>query len=118
MPNPNYMHTITLYHKRVENKKEVWTRTIIEKCFFKVETTLSQNGTDVTKSNTYTARIPKMDIDIALDDIVVYGSVNDMIGPEQNATQLLRKYKPDAFRVRTLADNTRFKHGKHYRLGG
>ena len=105
MPNPNYTHTITLFHKKLVDKKEIWTSSVISNCFYKCETTISQNGTDVSKSNTYTARIPQGDIDVSMDDIVVYGSVIDEIGKDMNATQLLHKYKPDAF-------------GKHIRLGG
>lgn len=118
MPNPNYKHTITLYHKEKQDGKDIWNRTVIEHCFFKCETTISQNGTDVTKSNTYTARIPDMDIDVSLDDIVVYGAKTDVIGASMTATQLLHKYKPDAFRVTSISNNTRFNHGRHYRLGG
>lgn len=118
MPNPNYTHTITLYHKDKRDGKDNWKRTVIEHCFFKCETTISQNGTDVPKSNTYTARIPNMSIDVSLDDIVVYGAVNEAIGDSMTATQLLHKYKPDAFRITSISNNTRFNHGKHYRLGG
>jgi hypothetical protein len=118
MPNPNYTHTITLFHKKLVDKKEIWTSSVISNCFYKCETTISQNGTDVSKSNTYTARIPQGDIDVSMDDIVVYGSVIDEIGKDMNATQLLHKYKPDAFRITSISDNTRYKFGKHIRLGG
>lgn len=118
MPNPNYTHTITLFHKKLVDKKEIWTSFVISNCFYKCETTISQNGTDVSKSNTYTARIPQGDIDVSMDDIVVYGSVIDEIGKDMNATQLLHKYKPDAFRVTSISDNTRYLFGKHIRLGG
>lgn len=118
MLNPNYTHTITLFHKVIVDRKEEWSSKVIANCFYKCETTISQNGTDVTKSNTYTVRIPQEDIDVSLDDIVVYGSVNDEIGQDMNATQLLHRYKPDAFRITSISDNTRYRFGKHIRLGG
>ena len=118
MPNPNYTHTITLFHKKIVDRKEVWSIRTIDNCFYKCETTITQNGTDVTKSNMYTVRIPQCDIEVSMDDVVVYGSVIDEIGKDMNATQLLHKYKPDAFRVTSISDNTRYLFGKHIRLGG
>ena len=52
--NPNYVHTITLYHQ--DDGK--WLQEIYRNCFWKSGITVLQNGTTATQKNTYTVRIP------------------------------------------------------------
>lgn len=141
--NPNYVHTITLYSclkaKDSADKKEKWVRTVLRNCFYKAEMTEVQNGVEATKTNAYTVRIPQnsnycpysiwkdlviKDIKgvftVTEGDIVVLGECTDEItgvSPD-TAVEILRRYKPDAFRVSAFADNTSHRMGKHYRLGG
>ena len=89
--------------------------------------------------NVYTARNPKSDsylpyhewaqkpevartsyFTFSLGDIVVKGECDDLItGASPNtATELLQKYKPDAFLVTAFSDNTSHQMSKHYRVGG
>ena len=138
MINPNYCHTITLYNclKARDNpdKKEVWKRTVLEKCFYQSSNTLVQNGTEATMANTYTVRIPQDArylpyrnwagqeeyFTVSEGDIVVCGECQDEITGEsgKTASEILRKNKPNAFKVTSFSDNTSHRMGKHYRLGG
>ena len=120
MSNPNYVHTITLYRQQDGS----WTRTVLEGCFFKaVENTL-QTGTQVTKSNTYTVRIPievvGAGFTVRPGDFVISGECTDEIGAAVGfrAAEVLNRYKPNAFKVTTVSDNTGHRMDKHYRLGG
>ena len=89
--NPNYVHTITLYHQ--DDGK--WLQEIYRNCFWKSEITVLQNGTTATQKNTYTVRIPA-----------------------ERICAGMRRHKPNAFRVTAFSDNTGHRLGKHYRLGG
>ena len=118
--NPNYVHTITLYHEG--NGK--WTREIYRNCFWKSGITVVQSGTAATQKNTYTVRIPVESIcacvTVCEGDIVVLGECYEEITGKSpdTAAELLRRHKPDAFRVTAFSDNTGNRLGKHYRLGG
>ena len=121
MSNPNYVHTITLYHKHADG---TWKRSVHENCFWKSEITKNQTGTDVVKVNTYTVRIPASEVKkgfaVAPGDMVMLGKVKDVISNTagSRAAEVLTRYKPDAFKVTAAADNTSHLMDKHYRLGG
>ena len=126
--NPNYVHTITLYHKipatETEDKKEHWTKSVFHNCFWKSVVNTGFNGTQVSVQNTYVARIPKESctgpLAISQGDIVILGECTEEItgASGQAAVQVLNRNKPDAFKVTAFSDNTRFPLDKHYRLGG
>lgn len=141
--NPNYRHTITLYNclKAADSldKKEHWYRRELEHCYFKSAITRVDSGTSAGMQNTYTVRIPASDqylpyVDWAelseaerekyftasLDDIVIAGICGDEItgSSGQTAVQVLKRHKPDAFKVTAVSDNTKAPLERHYRLGG
>lgn len=138
MLNPNYSHVITLYNRLkacdAGGQKDQWKRTVLKNCFYKSETVQLQDGTEVTKNNSYTVRIPASDeyhpyavwktdrkgFTVSEDDIVIHGECHEEITGEANstATKILQAHKPDAFRVTSFSDNTAFPADKHYRLGG
>ncbi len=136
--NPNYVHTITLYNRikaaDTTDKKEKWIRTVIPNCSYKAQMNTNLS-TQATVSNTYTVRIaqdkrylpytdfvqnPTGHFTASMDDIVVLGNCQEEItGVDgHTATQLLNRHKPNAFKVTAFSDNTAFRIGKHYRLGG
>lgn len=136
--NPNYVHTITLYNRikaaDTADKKEKWIRTVIPNCSYKAQMNTNLS-TQATVSNTYTVRIaqdkrylpyiefaqnPTGHFTASMDDIVVLGDCQEEItGVDgHTATQLLNRHKPNAFKVTAFSDNTAFRIGKHYRLGG
>lgn len=119
--NPNYVHTITHYHKLSDGS---WVRTVLHNCFFKAVTNVSQMSTQATVSNTYTVRIPLEEAgagyDVSLGDMVVLGECADEVSTASGnrAAEILRRHKPDAFMVSAFSDNTSHLVDKHYRLGG
>ena len=132
VPNPNYNQTVTIFNKYKEAGKEVWKRTVLHNCFWKCETHTSFAGTQAAKSNTYTVRIPKSAkycspnnfpkdgfFTLNAGDLCILGDVEEVItGASGNtATDVLQKYKPNAFKIATVSDNTAFV-GCHYRVGG
>lgn len=141
--NPNYKHTITLYNclkvADSPDKKERWYRHELIDCYYKASVTRVDSGTSAGMQNTYTVRIPVSEwylpyVDWAglteverekfftmnLDDIVIVGICSEEItgSSGQAATQVLKRHKPDAFKVTAISDNTRAPLERHYRLGG
>ena len=118
--NPNYVSDITIYRKI----SGAWERTVLHNCFWKSGITVTQNGTEASQVNTYTVRIPESiagaGFSVSLDDIVINGICPDEITEKSpfTATEILRKRKPDAFKVTAFSDNTSHLMDKHYRLGG
>ena len=53
-------------------------------------------------------------------DIIVFGECPDEITGKSpfTASEVLSRYKPDAFKVTAFSDNTSHVAGKHYRIGG
>ncbi len=121
MNNPNYVHTITHYHKQKDGS---WKRTVYKNCFWKSEIVKIQTGTDLKQGNSYTVRIPASEIkkgfEAAPEDIVILGTVKDTISNTAGfrAAEVLTRYKPNAFKVTAASDNTSHLMDKHYRLGG
>lgn len=141
--NPNYNQTITIYNclkaRDSTEGQDIWQRTIIENCFYKAHTSEVQNVTDISKANTYTVRIPKHEkylpygewrilsseqrkefFTVSKGDMVIKGNCQEEIELKSpnTATQILLRYKPEAFMVTSFADNTASIVGKHYRIGG
>lgn len=118
--NPNYVNTVTLFRKQ----NGVWGKTILHNCFWKSEIKTVQNGTDLSKVNVYTVRIPVQEAGEAFKassgDVVVLGECMDEITMKtpNTASEVLNRNKPDAFAVTAYADNTSHLVNKHYRLGG
>lgn len=143
--NPNYNKTITLFNcfraaDNPDGKKDIWQKTVLQDCFYKNAMGRTENvSTDPRMSNTYTARIPespwykpyrewihlpeeerKKYFTVSQKDIVVKGECREEItgiSPD-TASELLSRYKPEAFIVTAFSDNTSHREAKHYRLGG
>lgn len=141
--NPNYRHTITLYNclKACDSpdRKDHWHRTVLTGCYYKAMISRTDSGTSAGVNNTYAVRIPadprylpypswaelseeerNWYYTVNLDDVVVYGEcLEEITGVSgQTAVQLLKRHKPDAFKVTACSDNTDFPVEKHIRLGG
>lgn len=116
--NPNYRHSLTFYH--YDKATKTWTRTALMNCSYKMSLSESQNGTNQNKSADYMVRVPEsVAITADIGDLIIYGTVTDSItGVSPNTVaEILEKYKPSAFRVKSFADNTGYP-GGHYRIGG
>ena len=141
--NPNYNRTITLWNclKAVDNQAgnvDVWYKTVLPDCFFKVVMSQVNSGYNTQMSGAYTVRIQRSENFLPYpewaaspastrgsyftahnDDIVILGESTDVItgASPYTATQILAKNKPNAFKVTAVSDNS-FGPGPHYRLGG
>lgn len=143
MPNASYVHTITLYNclraADSPDKKDHWYRHILHDCYYKSSVVRVDSGTSAGQQNVYTVRIPespqyrpyadwlklveeerKKYFTMQLDDVVVHGECREEItgASGQTAVQLMKRYKPDSFKVTAVSDNSRALCAKHYRLGG
>lgn len=126
MINPTFKDTVTLYHqyKETENGRSVtkWTRKVFKKCFFGTQIAENTIGNTLSLASGYTVRIPFAGeaVAIAPGDIVVKGAVTDEIEDVagKRVNDLLAKYRPDAFTVRTASDNTKIPQGAHYKAVG
>lgn len=142
--NPNYIHTITVYNcfraaDNPDSTKDIWYRTVLHDCYYKNVMGRVDNEKSASMQNVYTARIPESraylpyhewiglseesresHFSFSLGDIVVKGECMDEItGTKPNtATELLQRYKPDAFKVTAFSDNTSHRMSKHYKVGG
>lgn len=143
MPNPNYKDTITIYNcfKAVDNPnntKDTWFRTVLTDCFYKSSIVQTASGTNLSMASSYITRIPAdkpykqyaewialSDVEkanyftVSVDDLVVNGAVTDEITgvSPYTAVNIVSKYKPDSFKIKTFSDNTDGV-GSHYRLAG
>lgn len=118
--NPNYVNTITVYR----NQNGAWSKTVLHNCFWKTKVETVHDGTNAKQVNTYTVRIPLIEAEAGFrasaNDIVILGKAIDEITGKSpyTATEIMQKYKPDAFKVTAFTDNTSHLMDKHYRLGG
>lgn len=116
--NPNYDQTITVF---MSGKGE-WKRRVLENCFFKAATGTIASGNTLNSQNVYVARIPEQEIPLSFKtgDLIIKGAVKEVITDKSpnTATEILKKYQPNAFRVTSFSDNTNFPVDKHYRAGG
>ncbi|MBR6523457.1 MAG: hypothetical protein IKT39_02460 [Clostridia bacterium] len=128
MINPTFKDTVTLYHQYREideaNRRTVtkWERRVFEKCFYGTQIAEGLTGTTLAVASGYTVRIPVQPeaLEISPGDIIIKGAVSDEIEDVagKRATDLLARYKPDAFTVRAVADNTKIFCSAHYKVVG
>ncbi len=128
MINPTFSDVITLYHQSCEvdeqTKRTVtkWSKRVFKDCYFGTREAESVNGTTLSLASSYVVRIPHNGLKVvcAPGDIVVYGSVEDIVDDVagQRVSDLLAKYKPNAFTVRAVSYNTKIPCGAHYKLSG
>ena len=126
--NPTFNTTITLYHQHKyidETTKQTvteWKRSNHNECYYGTQKAESLNGNTLSQASSYIVRIPYngTSVEIAEGDIVICGDVADEIKDIQGkrVTDLIQKYKPDCFVVRTCTDNTKILYGAHYKLTG
>lgn len=134
MINPTFCDVLTVYHQVKPNE---WVRSVHKECYFGVNNVENLNGTTLSQASSYIARIPyygeKSALQISSGDIVVLGKIYFEISDEKGCrpNDLIAKYKPNCFTVRTFKDNTKIfkdstyatknnyiKNGCHYKLIG
>ena len=134
--NPTFCDVLTVYHQIESNK---WVRSVYKECYFGVNNVETISGATLSQASSYIARIPyygeRNKLQITSGDIVVLGEISDTISDEKGKrpNDLIAKYKPNCFTVRTFKDNTKIlnkfangimqrndysKNGCHYKLTG
>ena len=115
--NPNYNQVITILHKRDGD----WKKTEVEECFFRVSVSsnVDANGNEVL-SDTALARIPFPAPEICKGDLIICGRIPETVTGESpnTASEILERYKPDAFRVAGVSNNCASFLGKHIKVVG
>lgn len=121
MINPNFVHTVTHYHKAGTS----WTRSVYHNCCWTEQLAVTQNGTEARQTNLYTVRIPMEEagdnFSVSFGDLVVKGECSREItgkSPDTSAEILHERKQDGAFLVTAIRNNTAHLLGKHYRLGG
>lgn len=117
--------TITVFHQIscTEDDRSVrsWKRSVFTGCFWGTKAAQTLRDTTLSAADSYVVRIPYAGQALSLSpgDIVIRGRVSDTIADEQGKreTDLLRRYQPDCFTVRTVSDNTKGRPA-HYKLEG
>lgn len=143
--NPNYNQAITVFNclrasDNPNSTKDIWQKTVLHDCFYKNVIGRTDNlSADPKMSNVYTSRIPESKsykpyrewcrlpdeersqyFTFSLKDIVIKDEcLEEITGTSPNtASEILSRYKPDAFIITAFSDNTSHVHAKHYRVGG
>lgn len=142
--NPNYCHTITVYNrlqaKDTASKKDEWYKTVLPNCSWRCTSADEQkndqsNITNRTAAETYTIRIPQnpnfryyndwkqspdSHFTVSKTDIIILGEcAEEITGVSPNtASEVMQRYKPNAFLIKSFTDNTAHLLGKHYKVGG
>lgn len=128
MINPTFKEVITHYHQKrsidtsTNRTQTEWIRTVYCNCFFGTHEAESLSGNTLSQASSYIVRIPFIGerMEFSSGDVIFLGEIKDI--PEDSAgkriSDLIGKYKPDCFTVRTIADNTKISYGAHYKLTG
>ena len=128
MINPTFVSTVTHYGQKKEvdsttNRNVIkWERKCYKNCYFGVNSVESLSGNTLSQASSYTVRIPFSgeELEFNSGDIIVLGEVTDDVDNTtgNRTSDLIAKYKPDCFTVRTVSDNTKLSHGAHFKLTG
>lgn len=145
MITPVFKDTVTIYNRhqytdaQTGKTKIKWFRTVLHNCYYSTKRIEVLNGNILSQADSYSVRIPEnkkyrdtaawknMPLDlinkyftISTGDVIVKGEISDDIEDTagKRITDLIEKYKPNCFTVKTFSDNTKIKFGAHYAVGG
>ena len=112
--------TITLLNK-VKNPnthKDEWKKTVLAGCNWSTKTIRNVSGSTTSISYTLSCRIlyNGTQVTINVGDYAVKGEVKDEITPD-NIVKVINSYRPNAFMIKSLKDNTSGRL-KHYHIEG
>lgn len=112
--------TITVLNKtkNLSTHKDEWKKTILTGCNWSSKTIRSVSGSTASISYTLSCRIPYNGAQVVLNvgDYAVKGEVKEEITPD-NVVKTINSYKPNAFMIKSLKDNTANRL-KHYHIEG
>lgn len=112
--------TITILNKtkNAETHKDEWNKVIIHGCNWTSKTIRTVSGSTASIGYTLSCRIPYTGdkVKLSLGDYIVKGTINEKVSAE-NIVKLINSYKPDAFMIKAIKDNTETRL-KHYHVEG
>ena len=133
--------TITLYNKYTRSDKKIaYSRRVLNNVFYKAEKTEQLSGPALYQASSYIVRIPQDTaylphsqfaqqpeenigdyFTLNTGDLVFKGEIDEEIDETvsgMRANDLLNKYMPDCFTVKTFSDNTGTAVARHYYISG
>lgn len=120
-----FVFTVTVYHKITDRSSgrtvTSWERTVYKNCFFGTVSAEALNGTTVTSADSFVVRIPHdTGIVVCPGDVIVSGEVSDVIADVSGsrASDLVAKYKGNAFVVNSVSVNNILPYAQHIRASG
>ena len=98
--------------------KDEWEKTVFTGCNWSSKTIRNVSGSTASIGYTLSCRIPYNGTKIALNlgDYVIKGKVEEEITPN-NIVKIVNSYRPNAFMIKSLKDNTADRL-KHYHIEG
>lgn len=137
---PTFKETVTLLNRRdgrdSPDHRDAWKKTVLRRCVWtqkqdRTPSTLLTNATEVMLSAAYLVRAPvppgyrpynawREDMEgctFSAGDYLIRGEIREDVTPE-TVTALVDRYRPDAFEIQAVKDNTAAGFLEHYRLEG
>lgn len=135
---PTFDYTITVINKlkaqHSATKLDVWYKTVLHHNAFTSQTMRNVTGTTASVASVYTVRVPLNDkytpysewisdpsqgFTFSLGDIIIKGVIDEITITPNNVNQILQKYQPNAFTVKSFKDNTgTIELAEHYHIEG
>ena len=110
--------TVLNKSKNAETNKDIWHKVVIDCCNWSAKTIRNVSGSTASIGYTLSCRIPYKgaQIKLSLGDYVVKGEVNEEVTTD-NIVKLINSYRPNAFMIKSIKDNTSDRL-KHYHIEG
>lgn len=110
--------TVLNKYKNLDTHKDEWNKVVLEGCRWASKTVRNVSGSTASISYTLSCRIPYKgkQIHFQLGDYVIKGKVAEEITAE-NVVSVINSYRPNAFMIKSIKDNTADRL-KHYHIEG
>ena len=115
---------ITVYHlQEVEGEdgrpRTTYVRSVYDDCFFNRASTISVSGNTFVTSERYVVRIPaEQSAIVSPEDLIVKGSVFDIVSTKTQLTNIKMKYRGMCFTVDSVSDDTKLTETAHLKVTG
>ena len=115
---------ITVYHRaEIEDEygrpKTSYNRSVYEDCFFNRVQTISVSNNSFVTGERYVVRIPaEYEAEVASEDLIVKGEINDEVGNGTRLSDIKTKYAGKCFTVEGVSDDTKLTQTAHLKVTG
>lgn len=110
--------TILNKYKNAETNKDEWTKKEIHGCNWSSKAIRNASGSTASIGYTLSCRIPYTGnkLKFNLGDYIIRGTVKEKVTAD-NIVKLINSYRPEAFMIKAIKDNTGDRL-KHYHIEG